>query len=364
VAGQVRVLVVDDSAFVQRAVERMLDHDGIEVVGTASDGVEALQRARELSPDVILLDINMPLMDGLSALERIMAEAPTAVVLMSTLTRHDAEITIRGLELGAVDFIDKTEAAGAMDIYDLAPMLRRKVISAAGAALPPEAPPRPAAASPDRDEGDHVRQRMGGSGDSACPFDVVLLGASTGGPRAIGQILSALPEHFPLPVVVAQHMPPGFTATLAQRLDRRTAIRVREAADGDRLEPGLALIGPGGCGLSIERSGRDVVVRVGEPEREQAALPSVDALFESGASVFRERAIAAVLTGMGQDGARGLRVLREVGAATLVESEETAVIYGMPREARPSAVDALPLDRIAPTLMALCEGRDVEGRND
>jgi two-component system, chemotaxis family, protein-glutamate methylesterase/glutaminase len=351
VTAPVRVLIVDDSAFMRRAAERMLSESpAIRVVGTASNGEEAVELACKLRPDVIVMDVNMPQMDGLQALRHVMTACPTPVLMMSTLTRAGAAITIEALELGAVDFIDKSQAGTVMDIYQLAPELRDKVLAVARA----EVAPRPEAAEEPAAEG--YTAEAARPLRAARPVELVAIGASTGGPRALSEILPKLPAQLGAGVVVAQHMPPGFTATLAERLDERSALRIREARDGDAVEDGLALIAPGGMQMEVERRRGDLIVRVAPGPASLLHHPSVDRLFESVARVVGTRAVGVVLTGMGQDGASGLQALHHAGARTLVESPQTAVIYGMPRAARPAAEQTLPLPLIAPALIELCAG--------
>lgn len=331
------VLVVDDSPFIRRAVERMLEPlEGVEVVGTATDGGEAIEMAQRLRPDLIILDIVMPEVDGLEAIRRIMATAPTPILVLSSEAEPGADTTLRALELGAVDFISKSEAGSRMDIYALAPILREKVAAVAESRVPGEvkapediAPPRP----------------RGSTRSSA--YEILALGASTGGPRALASILFGLPREFPAGIVIAQHMPPGFTRTLAERLDRRAALAVREATDGDRVEPGVALIGVGGRQVTVARGHDGLIVRVPSHSDRLLHRPSVDILLRSVAASSGERAVAAVLTGMGQDGAEGLEAIRAAGGRTFAESEESAVIFGMPRAAAPHAERVLPLDQLA-----------------
>lgn len=345
----VRVLIVDDSAFIRRAVERMLsDSPAIRVVGAAADGEEALELACNLRPDVIVLDVNMPAMDGLQALERIMQRCPTAVLMMSTLTRAGAATTVRALELGAVDFIDKSQTGTSMDIYQLGPKLRDKVLAVSRIDRPP--PPLISPLPPSR----AARPPALLTHRRSAPIEVVAIGASTGGPRALSEILPQLPDDLGAGLVIAQHMPPGFTATLAERLDERCALEVREAADGDEILPGRALIAPGGQQLRVERVGSRLITRVEPGRPDQLHHPSVDVLLHSTADAAGPRAVGVVLTGMGQDGAAGLRALRDAGARTLAESVETAVIFGMPRAAEPAAERVLPLHRIAVALVELC----------
>lgn len=341
--GKQRVLIVDDSPFIQRAVQRMLEPlEEVTVVDTARNGGEAIEKARRLRPDLIILDIVMPEVDGLEAIREIMATAPTAILVLSSQTEPGAATTLEALDLGAVDFISKTAAGTRMDIYELAPALREKVAAVAGSRVP-EQTQAPVAVAPPRPEPP--------SGTSA--YDILALGASTGGPRALSSILFGLPADFSAGVVIAQHMPPGFTKTLAERLDRRAAVQVREAADGDRVEPGVALVGVGGRQIRVERDGGGLVVRVPTDEDRLLHRPSVDLLLGSVAEAAGARAVAAVLTGMGQDGAEGLAAIREAGGRTFAESEETAVIFGMPRAAAVAAERVLPLDQLATALRDL-----------
>jgi two-component system, chemotaxis family, protein-glutamate methylesterase/glutaminase len=352
VTDLIRVLIVDDSAFVRRAIERMLSESTmIRIVGTATNGEEAIRLACDRRPDVIVMDVNMPEIDGLQALESIMKRCPCPVLMMSTLTRAGATITIRALELGAVDFIDKSQAGTAMDIYRLGPQLRDKVLTVARADVAPapvEVPPRKEKPQP-RSEAQPRR---------AVSYDLIAIGASTGGPRALNEILPHLPGNLGVGLVIAQHMPPGFTATLAERLDERCALHVREAADGDPIESGAALIAPGGKQMQLERRGGRLSVRIQESPPDRLHRPSVDVLFESVAETLGPRAIGVVLTGMGNDGATGLQAMRDAGARTVAESSETAVIFGMPRAAAVAAEMVQPLHRIAPTLIELCGASD------
>jgi two-component system, chemotaxis family, protein-glutamate methylesterase/glutaminase len=338
-----KVLLVDDSAFVRRATARMLAPlAGVVVAGTAADGEEAIAQVHALRPDLVIMDLDMPGLGGLEALERIMAQHPTPVLLLSARTQEGAEITLRALEAGAVDFVDKTGAGAPMDIHRLAPLLREKVLAVLGASrdaivIPPEAR-RQRVPPPSRDRG---------------RYDVVAIGASTGGPRALAEVIPALPGGLCAAVLVAQHMPPGFTDTLAERLDRRSALRVAEAQDGDPVVPGLVLVAPGGRQMALEHSRGGLRVRVWD---DPAPLhhPSVDVLLSSAANVRGDRCVGVVLTGMGQDGARGLAAISAAGGRTLVESAETAVIDGMPGAARPHAERSLPLGEVAAALTAFC----------
>lgn len=349
---RVRVLIADDSPFMRRAVERMLSSvPEIEIVGDAATGTQAVAMTKQLSPDVVILDVNMPEMDGLEALRAIMAEAPTGVLMLSTLTSEGTRTTMNALELGAVDFLDKGAPGTAMDIYGLAPQLREKVLAVAGATVHGPSPLRELGSPPPSRAAHPPRVRRA---TSSCPYDLVVIGASTGGPRAVSEVLTSLPAEFGAGIVVAQHMPPGFTQTLADRLDRRSQLSIREARDGDEVRPGEVLISPGGVHLTIERQGSKLITRLDSRHSELLHRPSVNRLFESAAEACGAGTIGVVLTGMGDDGSRGLARIREVGGRTVAESEETAIIFGMPRAAAPAAERVLPLTRVAPHLVALC----------
>jgi len=340
VSGErIRVLVVDDSAFVRKAVERMLrTADDIEVVGFAADGEDGLAKARELHPDVVTLDVKMPRLGGLETLERLMAEQPVPVLLMSTLTQEGAEVTLRGLELGAMDFVDKSSVQ-PMSMLSLADELIAKIRALGGARVRtrPKAPRPPA------------------EGTSEAPAaECIVIAASTGGPTALQVVVSALPAAFPAAVLVVQHIPRGFTRSLAERLDARSAIPVREARDGEPVLPGHVLIAPAGIHMKLVRRRGTVEVALDEEPRDALHRPSADVLMTSAARSFGPRALGVVLTGMGADGTEGLRAIREKGGFTLAEAEETCVIYGMPKAAIEAGVvrRVVPIERVAGEILA------------
>jgi two-component system chemotaxis response regulator CheB len=338
VTRRTRVLIVDDSAFVRKAVARMLGAaDDIEVVGTASDGEEGLEKVRELRPDVVTLDIKMPRLGGLETLERLMSEHPVAVLLLSSLTQEGAEVTLRGLELGAMDFVDKSSVE-PMSMLSLAEELVAKVraLGTARVRAPRKGAPR--------------RPAPGQEGGA----QAVVIAASTGGPSALMSVVSALPAGFGAAVFVVQHIPRGFTRSLAERLDARSAIPVREAADGDLVEPGRVIIAPAGIHTRLQRLGPRVCVVLDEEPRDVLHRPSADVLMTSAAHVYGPRAVGVVLTGMGADGTEGLRAIRDAGGQTLAEAEETCVIYGMPKAAVAAGVvgRSVPLDRMAEEILA------------
>jgi two-component system chemotaxis response regulator CheB len=335
--GRIRVLVVDDSAFVRKAVKRMLGAAGdIEVVGFAADGEEGLEKARELQPDVVTLDVKMPRLGGLETLERLMAERPVPVLLMSTLTQEGAEVTLRGLELGAMDFVDKSSVQ-PMNMLSLAEELTAKIRALGGARV--RARPMPVPAAEARD---------------APRAECVVVAASTGGPTALQSVMAGLPAGFPAAVLIVQHIPRGFTKSLAERLDARSAIPVREARDGEVVTPGTVLVAPAGIHTKLARRQGAVSVVLDEEPRGALHRPSADVLMASAAEVYGALSVGVVLTGMGADGTEGQRAIREKGGLTLAESEETCVIYGMPKAAIDAGVvhRAVPLERVAGEILA------------
>jgi two-component system, chemotaxis family, protein-glutamate methylesterase/glutaminase len=337
----IRVLIVDDSAFVRKALSRMLGGaDDIEVVGTAVDGQDGVEKVLALRPDVVTLDVKMPRLDGLEALRRIMAECPTAVLLLSSLTGEGADVTLRGLDLGALDFVDKSSVEGHMNLLALADELLEKVRGLAKAQRrAPVAPPATQLPLPE-----FARQRA----------ELVVIGTSTGGPAALQTVIPALPADLSVPVLVVQHMPIGFTRSLAERLDQRSDLMVREARDGEPLVPGRVLIAPAGRHLKLHRIQGEARVLLDYEPLEALHRPSVDVLMQSAARTFGGAVLGVVLTGMGADGVEGLRAIRAAGGRTLAESEDTCVIYGMPKAAIEAGVvhRVAALDRIADEIKA------------
>lgn len=335
----IRVLVVDDSAFMRKVMRDLLESEpGIVVIDTARDGLDALQKAAVLKPDVITLDIEMPKLDGLAALQRLMTENPLPVVMVSSLTQNGAEATMKALALGAVDFVPKPSGSVSLDLARVRDELIRKVKAAAKvvpqrlgvagwrrqvnmrssvtpAARSPVSPKRPAP----RPVGQALRLSH-----------LVIVATSTGGPSALHRFFSTLEDPFPSGVVVVQHMPPGFTQSLASHLDKVSPLHVREAEEGDRLLDGLALVAPGGRHLEVRRNG--LVALHDEPPR-HGVRPAADVTLESIPDELAARCVVVILTGMGLDGARGARYLRERGAEVWAQDEESAVVYGMPRAA-------------------------------
>jgi len=339
---RIRVLVVDDSALVRRLLADIVNaQPDMACVATAPDPLHARELIRANDPDVITLDVEMPRMDGLDFLERLMRLRPMPVVMVSTLTERGAEATVRALELGAVDFVAKPRLGVAGGLQQLAEDITSKIRVAAQARVarrggegsaPPTARPAPA-------------RRLSTE-------KLVLIGASTGGTEATREVLSGLPADAPA-VLITQHMPPGFTRSYAARLDGLCRISVKEAEDGERVLPGHAYIAPGGLHLAVERSGANYVARVIEGEPVNRHKPSVDVLFRSAAKAVGPNAVAVMLTGMGNDGALAMKAMRDAGSWNLVQDEATCVVFGMPREAiaAGAAHEVLPLAEIGPRLL-------------
>ena len=341
-----RVLVVVDSATVRMVLKRHLNSDDhLEVVGVAADGIEAMERIAELKPDVVTLAIEMPRLDGLGALERIMRECPTRVVMVSSVTREGAEATIRALELGAVDFIEKQTVGGVSASHAVADEVTEKVRHAAAARLP-----RPGALP---GAGTRAPARPAPSAPMRWLDKKVIIGASTGGPQALRQIFSMLPDDIQVPIMVVQHMPPGFTASLAERLDQLSPLHVREATAGAQMERGTALVAPGGMHMTVDHRG---VVALNEAAPECGVRPAVNVTMQSMVEAFGDGVVGAVLTGMGNDGTRGAGLIHAAGGVTIVQVEESCVVWGMPRSIEEAgyADRVVPLDAVARALVRAC----------
>jgi two-component system chemotaxis response regulator CheB len=343
--AKTRVVVVDDSALVRSLLTEIINRQpDMECIGAASDPLVAREMIRNLDPDVITLDVEMPRMDGIDFLSKLMRLRPMPVVMVSTLTERGADVTLRALELGAIDFVAKPKIGLTDGMRQLAQDITDKIRVASRAQVrraAPLAPPGAAAPKP-------VVAAMG----RLSTEKVIFIGASTGGTEATKELLTHLPPDSPA-VVITQHMPPGFTTSYAKRLDSLCRIRVKEASDGERVLPGHAYIAPGGHHLSVERSGANYIARVKVGEPVNRHMPSVEVLFESAARVVGPNALGIMLTGMGADGARAMRAMRDAGSYNVCQDEASCVVFGMPREAiaHGAAHEVLPLTQIAPRLI-------------
>jgi two-component system chemotaxis response regulator CheB len=333
---KIRIVVIDDSAYNRRTITRMLEEiPNVEVVGYACDGEEGIRKIVDLKPDMATLDLEMPKMDGFTMLRIIMSSFPIPVIVISAKS-GDSQV-FKALELGAVDFIAKPSGRISEEILKINEDLRakvnnvfnlnmewikkREIIHVAEVQLPPPTPAKT------------VKSLV----------DMVAIGASTGGPPALQNIFSSFSSPPPFSVAVCQHMPAGFTKGFADRLNRSSAMEVREASDGDLVQPGLALIAPGGKNMVFQADREGTIVRIVEPGPQERFIPSVDTMFSSLADIYGGRLLAVVLTGMGNDGSRGVREVKGAGGQVIAEAEESAIVFGMPREAIATGV----VDRVA-----------------
>ncbi len=340
----IRVLVVDDSALMRKLIPQMLaGDDAIEVVGTAMDGNFCLKKIDELNPSVVTLDLEMPGMNGIDTLKEIMRREPVPVIVFSSHSIEGAAVTMKALGLGAFDFVTKPKDASA-HMAETAKELKAKVKAAAGCRLKPPAqtvaPPKqakvPAAIS--------------------TPTRIVAIGVSTGGPQAMEYLLSQLPSDFPGTIVAVQHMPEGFTDMFARRLDEMSSLSVKEARSGDLLLPGRALICPGNRHIRVKRLPLGDVAVLNDEPRVNGHRPSVDVLMQSVAEEFAGLGVGVLLTGMGDDGAEGMGAIKKAGGMTIAQSEDSCVVYGMPKAAvdRGYAIRVVPLDVMGATMQAIC----------
>ncbi|WP_371356778.1 chemotaxis response regulator protein-glutamate methylesterase [Pseudomonas chlororaphis] len=375
----VKVLVVDDSGFFRRRVSEILSADiNIQVVGTATNGKEAIDQALALKPDVITMDYEMPMMDGITAVRHIMQRCPTPVLMFSSLTHEGARVTLDALDAGAVDFLpknfedisrnpEKVKQLLCEKVHSISRSNRRFSSYSAPAPQPAAAPvPAPSSSSsfssfsstaPARPAPAPVPARAAATGSSAAPkrkaYKLVAIGTSTGGPVALQRVLTQLPANFPAPIVLIQHMPAAFTKAFAERLDKLCRISVKEAEDGDILRPGLALLAPGGKQMMVDGRG---AVKILPGDERLNYKPCVDITFGSAAKSYGDKVLAVVLTGMGADGREGARLLKQGGSAVWAQDEASCVIYGMPMAiVKAELADAVyGLDDIGKHLVEAC----------
>ena len=352
--AKMRVLIIDDSSFMRMAIRSVLSKDpSIDIVGIAADGIDGVEKALLLKPDVITMDIEMPRMDGIAALKQIMAKAPAKVLMVSTPTNDGAQSTFEALEAGAVDYIPKnvTDSPEAESIFRAEllrkvkdagrPLINRPASSPVSATASPAAAPRLHASS---------APTTLASKPSGKKIGYVGIGASTGGPVALQEVLSRIPADFPYGIMVGIHMPKAFTGPYAERLNAKCSLTIREAVDGDILKPGLALIAPGGMHTSLVKRGGNIVVKVCPTSSypQYIYIPSVDLLISSMAEATAGSMLGVILTGMGNDGFKGMQVLKQAGGVTIVQDAASSTIYGMPKACIDGGVadEVLPLDQI------------------
>lgn len=371
----VRTLIVDDSNFFLRRLTEMLDGDPrIEVVGTAVDGQDAINKARELKPDVITMDIEMPVMDGITSVRRIMSVQPTPILMFSSLTHAGAQATFEALEAGALDYLPKEFDEISNNREEVSRILRSRVwtlgirglpkktsvttakrpsesilskgTQESGAATPGQSTRKPLFRKTASSKTVTNKKKKGG-------YQLIAIGTSTGGPVALQAVLTSLPENFPLPIVIVQHMPASFTNAFAKRLDQMCAINVKEASDGDILEAGTALLAPGGKQMLVTSRGEQLKVQIKESEPTQNYKPCVDVTFTSIAKALPGKTLSIVMTGMGSDGTEGAKLLKQGGSDIWIQDEESCVIYGMPMVIAKAGLadEELSLNDIGPLLV-------------
>ena len=347
---KIKVLIADDSALMRRLLTEILSQDpDIDVVGAVSDAYKAREQIKKLDPDVLTLDIEMPKMDGISFLERLMRLRPMPVVMISAMTEKGADITMKALMLGAVDFISKPKMDIENGLSQYGDMIREKVKTAAKSQFSRKA---------------ELAERAGSNRTltHSSHYDIIGIGASTGGVEAINKLLRELPTGLP-PIVIAQHIPPVFSASFANRLDSELKIDVTEAKDNEKLLPGHVYVAPGDQHLLVAKQGKDHIARLSNKGPVNRHIPSVEVLFISIAECIGARSIGIMLTGMGNDGALGLLQMKETGATTIAQDEASSVVWGMPREAIEigAASHVLALEKMPAKIVNLCDQPNREG---
>jgi two-component system chemotaxis response regulator CheB len=362
---KINVLVVDDSAFMRKLISDFLSENSqIQVIGTARNGSEAITKIQDLNPHVVTMDIEMPVLNGLEALKQLMKQHPTPTIMISSTTKEGAENTILAMQYGAIDFIAKPSGAISLDLYKVKEELIEKVISASRANMKQATKVSFSIKKPTNSHSDY--SKIEPKSDSVNPVSskattwlhskkkVICIGTSTGGPRALQQVITKLPNNLEAPVLVVQHMPPGFTKSLANRLDSLSEISVKEAEDGELVKRGTVYIAPGGFHLKLKAVGTSLAIQLDQTEPRNGHRPSVDVMFESVSVLTEYVKIAVIMTGMGSDGAAGLRSLKKHGVVkAIAESQETSIVFGMPKSAiATSLVDEVQnVEKIAETIL-------------
>ncbi|GEL06676.1 protein-glutamate methylesterase/protein-glutamine glutaminase [Salisediminibacterium halotolerans] len=345
----IKVLVVDDSAFMRKMLADMLDsHEQIEVIAKARNGQQALEKVVSFKPDVVTMDVEMPVMSGIDALKNIMANHPVPVIMVSSVTKDGANTTFEAMSYGAVDFIAKPSGAMSLKMQTVQADLIAKVLAAASVEMPKLTDQKifSSVVQPNHENKYPI--------PNGPDVTVAAIGTSTGGPKALHHLLTALPAEFPCPILIVQHMPEGFTKSLAERLNARANITVKEAENGERLKKGVAYLCPGGYHLKVKELGTSVGVLLDQSDPVNGHRPSVDSMLLSLASSSISRVIAVIMTGMGADGKKGLIELKHCKTtAAIAESEKTSVVYGMPKAARETGLvdEVVDLHDIAEVLL-------------
>lgn len=338
----VKVLIVDDSAFIRNTLKGMISSDPeIKVVGIARDGIEAVEKVASLKPDIVTLDVEMPRMDGIEALQRIMAQHPVPVLMVSSLTTDEAQVTLDALDLGAVDFIPKNLEDLSVNIVKIKEVLIEKIKSIARKGFVPTPAVKSAKPLAMPKPTEYKSHRKTG---------IIVIGSSTGGPKALQHIISKLPKEFPVPILIAQHMPPNFTAPFAERLNQISVVHVKEAEDREPLKKGIVYIAPGSGHMGVLRKRiTETLISISNNFAEYVYKPSVDALMLSVVEIYSGQVLGVILTGLGNDGERGMREVKNKGGRTIAQNEQSCVVYGMPKSIIQAGLadKIVPLDKIA-----------------
>lgn len=348
--NKIKVLVVDDSSFFRRRVTHILSsNERIEVIGTAGDGKSGVEQALRLNPDVITMDVEMPIMDGITAVKQIMSKSPASIMMLSSHTSEGAKATLDALSAGALDFIPKPTNATPEAKEKFAAKLIERIVAMGSKHL--RSTVSPVHVAPAEKESKTINKKVGrlaGKGN----YKLVVVGASTGGPVAIQQLICSLPSDFSVPIVLVVHMPASFTKAYAERLNSISKLSVKEADNGDVLKPGTVFLAPGGRQLSFRKHNNELSLSVSDGDGNETYKPCVDLTFESAAEILRESVLAIVLTGMGSDGRHGADLLKQYNATVWSQDEESCVIYGMPQAIEKNGLSdmVLPLDQIGPSL--------------
>lgn len=350
----IKVLVVDDSAFMRKAIENMLKRDpSIQVVGFARNGIEAIEMVQKLRPDIVTLDIEMPQMDGLTALKRILEIADVPVIMVSSLTTEGAEATLKALEIGAVDFIPKDKSFASLGIMKIEDQLIEKVKTFAGRRVILTKPLISKPTAPTPPPPGVVRKTGTINGNKK----IVAIGTSTGGPQSLQRVIPKLPRDIGRPILIVQHMPPNFTKSLATRLDSMSQLEVVEAEGKEKLEPNIVYIAKGGFHLKVKKIGTNYYIETSPEPSNVLHIPSVDVMVSSVAENFGRDTLGVIMTGMGSDGLQGLRMVKEKGGAVIAQDKDSCVVYGMPRSVVEAGLadEVVPLDEIAECIVRYCK---------
>jgi two-component system chemotaxis response regulator CheB len=352
-SNHIKVLIVDDSAYARYTIAKHICLDSnIEVIATSHDGYDAVKKVRELKPDVVTMDIEMPRLDGLKALEEIMATFPTPTIMLSNLTSEGAEATIRALELGATDFFLKPSLINSAEKDTLFEELIKKIKNIAGINIKHFVQNRD---NINKTNINNVKKHSGnGYRSNSDVSKVVIIGSSTGGPRSLYQIIPTIPSNIPAAILIVQHMPPKFTNSMAERLNELSNIDIKEAQNGDEIIAGRALIAPGGYHMTVDNNKR---IAITEDKPRSGLRPAVDVTMETAVNVFGNRCTGVILTGMGHDGTEGAALIKAAGGTIIAQDEESCVVYGMPRSVIENGLahKVVPLNNIVREITLNCE---------